>query len=129
MTEKVKPCPFCGGKAEISGGTVYCPVCEISFSNERETGAEDIKEVVELWNARPIEDALQNELDEAREDNADNMEYHVAERELLKAENARLREALRKIIGETKDYERRLPGPSFVAIRIYAEKELKRDKE
>ena len=35
-------------------------------------------------------------VDEAREDNADNMEYHVAERERLKAEKARLREALEK---------------------------------
>lgn len=50
MTEEVKSCPFCGGKAEISEGAIYCPVCEISFSNERETGAEAIKEVEELWN-------------------------------------------------------------------------------
>ena len=62
MTEKVKSCPFCGGTAEISGGTVYCPVCEISFANERETGAEAIKEVVELWNARPIESAQAAEI-------------------------------------------------------------------
>ena len=58
---KLKDCPFCGGKAEISGGTVYCPVCEISFANERETGAEAIKEVAELWNARPIENELEAE--------------------------------------------------------------------
>ena len=49
--------------------------------------------------------------------------------EELEAENKRLREALGKIIGEKKDYERRLPGPSFVVIRIYAEKALKGDKE
>ena len=61
MTEKVKSCPFCGGTAEISGGTVYCPVCEISFANERETGEEAIKEVAELWNARPIENELEAE--------------------------------------------------------------------
>lgn len=113
MNEKLKDCPFCGGKAEISKGAIYCPVCEISFSNERETGAKAIKEVEELWNARPIEtdavdfwnyrskeeqlgekiremkqknDALKREILEAREDNCENMEYHVAERKRLKKE-------------------------------------------
>lgn len=61
MTEEIKSCPFCGGKAEISDGAIYCPVCEISFSNERETGAHAIKEVEELWNARPIENELEAE--------------------------------------------------------------------
>ena len=36
-----------------------------------------------------------------------------------------LREALEKIVIETNEYERRLPGPSMVAIRLYAEKALK----
>ena len=58
---KLKPCPFCGGKSEISEGTIYCPICEISFSNARETGEEAIKEVAELWNARPIENELEAE--------------------------------------------------------------------
>ena len=49
--------------------------------------------------------------------------------EKLEAEKKRLREALEKIIGETKDYERRLPGPSFVVIRIYAEKALKGEEK
>ena len=62
------------------------------------------EEAVAAWNTRPIENELE-------------------------AENARLREALGKIIDETKDYERRLPGPSFVVIRIYAEKALKGDEE
>ena len=67
MTEKVKSCPFCGGTAEISGWAIYCPVCEISFSNERETGAEAIKEVAELWNSRPIENELEEENARLRE--------------------------------------------------------------
>ena len=58
---KLKPCPFCGGKSEISEGAIYCPICEISFSNERETGEKAIKEVAELWNARPIENELEAE--------------------------------------------------------------------
>ena len=92
MTDKLKTCPFCGGKAEISGGTVYCPVCEISFANERETGAEAIKEVAELWNARPIESAQA-------------------------AEIARLRgniEAIKKIVDKP-------PLSIYDAARIYAE--------
>lgn len=107
MTEKLKPCPFCGGSAEISGGTVYCPVCEISFTNERIKGADAIEEVTELWNYRPKEkqldeqiremkrknDALKREILEAREDNRENMEYHVAER-------GRLRELLKSCCNE-----------------------------
>lgn len=100
MTEQLKGCPFCGGKAriktcecdDVSFWQVTCgnPKCFCSsalFYSTRE-------EAVAAWNSRPIEDALQKELDEAREDNADNMEYHVAERERLKSENARLRKAL-----------------------------------
>lgn len=92
---KLKPCPFCGGKAEISGGTVYCPVCEISFANERETGAEAVKEVEELWNERPIENELE-------------------------AENKRLREALEVILDEAQKDE-----PCILAIKVVAYTTLK----
>ena len=96
MTEtNLKPCPFCGGEAkciEFYGlYHVICCNCHIAGKDcpTRESA-------VSAWNTRQIEDALQKELDESREDNADNMEYHVAERKLLKAEKARLREALEK---------------------------------
>ena len=99
MTDKLKHCPFCGGKAEISDGAIYCPVCEISFANERETGAEAIKEVEELWNARPIENELSEKIKK------------------LEAENARLRgniEAIKKIVDKP-------PMSIYDAARIYAE--------
>ena len=47
---ELKPCPFCGGKAEISEGAIYCPVCEISFSNEREKGA--VFSFTGIWTAK-----------------------------------------------------------------------------
>ena len=96
MTEELKPCPFCGQEERVEKLNlgkklfrVICPEC-LTATHLRE----EEKNAVAEWNARPIEDALQKELDEAREDNADNMEYHVAERERLKAENAKLRKAL-----------------------------------
>lgn len=98
MTEKLKPCPFCGEEARVEKINlgkeglfrVICPKCLTATTHLRE----EEKNAVAEWNSRPIEDALQKELDESREDNVDNMEYHVAERERLKAENARLRKAL-----------------------------------
>lgn len=47
----------------------------------------------------------------------------------LEKEVKNLREALEKIVIETNEYERRLPGPSMVVIRLYAEKALKGGEE
>ena len=114
MTECLKSCPFCGGEAEFNsdefGEGVCCEYCGASLSNGV-YGEKGRKLASADWNSRPIENELNEKI------------------EKLETENARLREALGKIIGETKDYERRLPGPSFVVIRIYAEKALKGDKE
>ena len=114
MTENLKRCPFCGGEAEIiddAMGTISrCRRCGAENGNGV-YGDVGHKLAVKDWNARPIEDELHGKIGK------------------LEAENVRLREALGKIIGETKDYERRLPGPSFVVIRIYAEKAMKGDKE
>lgn len=84
MTEeiKIKPCPFCGGKAVMLGEDdgmyqVVCPDCAGTiddFYNEKEVAAEK-------WNTRQIEDnlneqigrfkkyaeALENEIKELRE--------------------------------------------------------------
>lgn len=87
MTEKLKPCPFCEEEAMVEKLNlgkeglfrVICPQC-LTATNLRE----EEKNAVAEWNSRPIEDDLQKKLDEAREDNADNMEYHVAERKRLK---------------------------------------------
>ena len=141
MTE-LKPCPFCGGKEVklFKEGSIWVVECLQCLAK---VGATAEADALDFWNYRPKEEqlggqiremkqknaALKREILEAREDNCENMEYHVEERKRLKSENARLRKALVKIIGETKDYERRLPGPSFVSIRIYAEKALKGEKQ
>lgn len=114
MTENLKRCPFCGSEAEFNsdefGEGVCCKSCCATIHNGV-YGEYGRKLASADWNARPIENELTGKI------------------EKLERENERLREALGKIIGETKDYERRLQGPSFVVIRIYAEKAMKGDKE
>ena len=61
MSEKLLPCPFCGGKAKlhiekfinyIQGYFVYCKQCNIA------TPMDDDKQIViELWNRRANENA------------------------------------------------------------------------
>lgn len=90
--DELKPCPFCGGKKYIEkqtndyGSYVICRKCGSASGFFKMQ-----KEAVEAWNSRQIEDALQKKLDESREDNAENMEYHVEERERLKKEIEELR--------------------------------------
>ena len=107
MTEELKDCPFCGGKEVkiFKEGSIWVVECLQCLAKVGATAEDD---VLDFWNYRPKEEqlgeqiremkqknaALKREILEAREDNVDNMEYHVAERERLKAENARLREAL-----------------------------------
>jgi len=91
MTEKLKPCPFCAGKnPRITTTTAYpdtpretvwyaieCNICDA-------TGDWDLGEsgAIAKWNTRPVEDAL-------------------------RAENERLRGALRRILNESIDCEAR----------------------
>lgn len=61
MSEELKPCPFCGGKAVIhvgDGVRVICTVCESKtrtlidgLSKGRPTGG-SVGKVIELWNRR-----------------------------------------------------------------------------
>lgn len=55
MTEELKPCPFCGGKAEFENDNgewfVFCEKCG-SMTVPFETKPE----AKETWNNRPIED-------------------------------------------------------------------------
>lgn len=78
MSNELKPCPFCGGNAEVTYAMgeywARCPRCRASGSMEQTEGL-----AIEAWSRRPTEDALQ---------------ARIAE---LESENARLREALEKI--------------------------------
>lgn len=76
---KLKPCPFCGGRAAFRGGTgailAGCPYCNIHtiYGYPSENAAR-------IWNSRPAEDAK------------------IARIAELEAERDRLREALKEIV-------------------------------
>lgn len=85
MKKELKPCPFCGCTAEeiyespdwgFEINYHHCDDCPVSGHNDQYETAE---EAVEAWNTRPIEDAL-------------------------RAENARLLEALKEICGTGRRY-------------------------
>ena len=75
MTENLKRCPFCGGKANIAKGQIefwaYCPHCGAQTELY-----ETKQEVEKAWNSRPIENELAEKIGK------------------LEVENKRLREAL-----------------------------------
>ena len=53
---KLKPCPFCGGSAELQEDMwprfVYCTVCNARTKNMPQFGDEGSKAAVEAWNRR-----------------------------------------------------------------------------
>lgn len=84
MSEKLKPCPFCGetrltieDNQKVRDVHVLCNDCgaKTSFDGIRYT-------VMDRWNHRPFEDALQKRIEE------------------LEAENERLRKALDTLADE-----------------------------
>ena len=62
---ELKPCPFCGEKVSmisIEGSTHYwCISCEVCEYDRFIFGTKD--KVVNVWNARPAEDAKTREID------------------------------------------------------------------
>ena len=56
MNEKLKPCPFCGAKGNVSYNLIhgYIPHCtnEFCMLNESEYGFETENEAIEAWNRR-----------------------------------------------------------------------------
>lgn len=82
MTENLKRCPFCGGESEFNsdefGEGVCCKSCGATMHNGV-YGEEGRKLASADWNARQIEDELNEKI------------------EKLEAENVRLREALESI--------------------------------
>ena len=53
---ELKPCPLCGAMPETDGTLVQCYLMPCDFRR--------FKMPVEAWNARPIEDALNNRIAE-----------------------------------------------------------------
>ena len=68
MSDKLKPCPFCGSvefelvKTDIGWYLVRCNTCIAEGQAGRTT-----QQTEQLWNTRPLEDALQAEVDEQNE--------------------------------------------------------------
>lgn len=85
MTEKLKRCPFCGSEAEFKsdefGEGVFCKSCGATLCNGL-YGEEGRKLASSDWNARPIENELNEKIGK------------------LEMENKRLREALQMIATE-----------------------------
>ena len=105
MTEKVKSCPFCGGKEVklFKEGSIWVVECLQCLAK---VGATAEADVLDFWNARPIENELNEKI------------------EKLEAENERLREALESILDAAQKDE-----PCIMAIKVVAYTALKGDKE
>jgi len=77
MSEELKPCPFCGGEAELQTpeltgdlcGTVMCMDCYGSGPSK-----DDWRDALIAWNTRPIEDGLTEEIDRLRKTYANKAE-------------------------------------------------------
>lgn len=101
MTDELKPCPFCGGEAEITKNEmrvwVHCTKC-YSDTNLYQTQ----KEAVDAWNLRPIDDySVKYEPNSYSCRSCKNGTDEEIKR--LEAENKRLREAL-ELIAKAKFY-------------------------
>ena len=105
MTENLKSCPFCGSEAEFNsdefGEGVCCKSCGATMRNGvygecgRKLASSD-------WNARPIENELNEKIKK------------------LERENKRLREALESILDAAQKDE-----PCIMAIKVVAYTTLK----
>ena len=105
MEHTLKPCPFCGGKAEIKtdehphkpNNSFYCVQC-FGDCGDGDLWFNTKEEAVKHWNHRPIEDKLAEQIAEYERCKADCMPAELRiENAQLQAENARLKEALKQI--------------------------------
>ena len=57
MSDKLKPCPYCNGQAEMGYGDacyfVYCTHCNTCGAGEVDSGADAEEQAAEAWNALP----------------------------------------------------------------------------
>jgi Lar family restriction alleviation protein len=64
MANKLKPCPFCGGEAEVHGGQFYwvqCKNCKAETHGSKPKGA-----VIRLWNTRVHDDLIERLIDDGK---------------------------------------------------------------
>lgn len=79
MKDKLKPCPFCGGKAVSdtlqNESTVQCvnPDCDV-IANVSGFGC-DVD--IDIWNTRPIEDELSARIADLEQELIDQAEQHA----------------------------------------------------
>ena len=117
MTEeiKLKPCPFCGGEAEIiddaMGAISRCRRCGAENGNGV-YGEGGYKLAVKDWNSRPIEDDLNEQIGRFKK-------YAAA----LEKEVKTLRAALETILDASQQED-----PSGLGISVVAYEALKEDK-
>ena len=115
MTENLKRCPFCGGKARLKSSHGFNNVSCENCGTEYPVSFETRKRAGEVWNKRPIENELTEKIEKLEEENArlqrklnesidDNYKNALkiqqqAERgaKFAQKENTRLREALELI--------------------------------
>lgn len=66
MTDTLKPCPFCGSKEIIDDEDdgITCPNCGVYIDR---LSVEDDACLADVWNTRPIEDELNDEIKHLRE--------------------------------------------------------------
>ncbi len=67
MTDKLKPCPFCGGDAHW--GVPCDTLVIIACSSDKcgwELALDSEEEALRCWNTRPAEDALRDEIERLR---------------------------------------------------------------
>ena len=109
MTQNLKRCPFCGSESEFNsdefGEGVCCKSCGATIHNGV-YGEEGRKLASSDWNARPIENELNEKI------------------EKLERENERLREALESILDAAQKDE-----PCIMAIKVVAYTALKGDEK
>ena len=86
MSAELKPCPWCGSPADRYDGPnrlleyIGCDSCGKTFPM-----------TIDVWNTRPLEDALQQRVAQLEADNA-------REQELIQARDETIRAQLRKIV-------------------------------
>lgn len=114
MSEELKTCPFCGGRAKVyKGHSLYAdkiPTCIFCTKCGAQTLLCRLEQAPKLWNTR-TETPTQKRIEE------------------LEAENRRLRKTLEEIEDFAQnEYWKTIPAPicvKFRTIKQYAEKALK----